>query len=151
MKNIALAVSVHRSLLFLLLAGGLLLLFSQRACSTGKGRSNPPTVLPQPKPSGGGTGIGALTLSQAPRHVRKMIHHLKSVRHFRPPKGYKGGRLFRNREGRLPHHTTYYEYDLHPLRPNLSRGPERLVMDQQKSVFYYTKDHYTTFIQILLP
>ena len=114
--------------------------------ASGKGSS----YIPQP-PKGGETGPGGITvvaLSHAPKHVRQMIKYLKSVRHMNPPKGYRGGRVFRNREGKLPSGKTYYEFDVHALKPGVSRGPERLVVDQQKNVFYYTKDHYSTFIKI---
>lgn len=57
-------------------------------------------------------------------------------------------RVFKNYEGRLPQGKRYYEYDLHPATPGTSRGAERLVIHQEKSVFYYTRDHYNSFIKI---
>lgn len=105
---------------------------------------------PAPPPDGrpGAAGIGTLALSQAPQHVRKMVNYLRSVRHLRPQKGFKGGKLFRNREGKLPGSRQYYEYDVHPYRPGVSRGPERLLTDPSKQHFYYTRDHYNTFIKL---
>jgi len=105
-------------------------------------------IFPKP-PAGGETGgIAVLALSKAPKYVRQIVDHLKRARHMNPPRGFKGGRVFRNREGKLPPGKTYYEFDVHPLRPGVSRGTERLVVDREKTVFYYTKDHYNTFIQI---
>ena len=101
-----------------------------------------------PKGGGAGVGIATLALSKAPRYVRKLVKYLKSTPHLHPPKGYRGGRIFRNREGILPKGKAYYEYDVHPYRPGISRGAERLVVDREKSVFYYTKDHYTTFFKL---
>ncbi len=83
---------------------------------------------------------------RASAHIRYTAR--RSAKHFNPPKGYKGGRVFRNREGILPKGKTYYEFDVYPNRPDVSRGAERLVVDQKKSVFYYTKDHYDTFVKI---
>lgn len=140
-------------LLFLLLLS-VLLFAGYRSCSglrTGNGEPGGTAHLsPQtPKTGGGaGAGIATLALAKAPRHVRQLVAHLKSAKGLLPPKGYKGGRLFRNREGLLPKGKTYYEFDVHPFRPGISRGGERLVVDQKKNVFYYTKDHYGSFVKI---
>lgn len=138
-----------------ILLGALLLLIGGRTCvrpvasapDTGSS-SGWQARLPH---TGSGTGIAVLALKQAPPHVRRMIDYLRNVRHFRPPAGYRGGRLFRNREGLLPKGRTYYEFDVHPLRPGVSRGAERLVVDQNKRFFYYTRDHYRTFTKIDVP
>jgi len=131
----------------------LFLLFAVRTCqefssSTSSTTTNVVSPIPD-QPDNSNIGISHLLLSQAPRHVRKMINYLKSIRHFTPPKGYKGGKVFRNREGKLPRDKKYREYDVHPTIQNQSRGKERLVIDEQKSVFYYTKDHYNTFVKIV--
>jgi guanyl-specific ribonuclease Sa len=99
----------------------------------------------------GAAGIATLALKDAPRHVQRVVHHLRSIRHWRPLRGYKGGRAFRNLEGQLPAGRRYFEYDVHALRPGVSRGAERLVVDESKTLFYYTRDHYSTFRQIRLP
>ena len=62
-----------------------------------------------------------------------------------PPAGYVGGRVFQNRERRLPP-GRYREYDVHPRRPGQDRGPERLIVDQATGRAYYTGDHYRTFV-----
>jgi ribonuclease T1 len=138
-----------RSLLLLLFP--LLLFTTYRTCTNAtpaNGTSNPPKNVVPKRPGGGGGGVAILSLRQAPKHVRRMIEHLKSAPNHQPPQGFKGGRVFRNREGTLPRGKTYYEYDVHPIRPGASRGAERLVVDQQKRNFYYTTDHYRTFTQI---
>jgi guanyl-specific ribonuclease Sa len=106
---------------------------------------------PESNPPPGLIGIASLQLSQAPRHVQRVVHHLRNVRHWRPLRGFKGGRRFRNLEGTLPRGRSYFEYDVHALRPGVSRGAERLVVDESKQFFYYTRDHYTTFTQLRLP
>ena len=128
----------------------ILLFAGYRSCSQVEGTGSTTSTAPKTPGIGGGAGerIATLGLSEAPKHVRKLIRYLKSVKHFNPPKGYKGGRVFRNREEILPNEKTYYEFDVLPFRPGVSRGAERLVVDQKKSVFYYTKDHYGSFVKI---
>lgn len=68
------------------------------------------------------------------------------------PEGYTGGRIFYNREKRLPRHdqrgepVRYREWDVHPHVRGRNRGPERLITSPESA--YYTKDHYKTFIQV---
>lgn len=68
------------------------------------------------------------------------------------PKGYAGGRIFYNREKRLPGYdqhgkpVRYREWDVHPHIKGHNRGPERLITSPESA--YYTKDHYKTFIQV---
>ena len=99
----------------------------------------------------GWVGIASLHLSQAPPHVQRVVDHLRNVRHWQPLRGFKGGRVFSNMREKLPVGRRYFEYDVHALRPGVSRGAERLVVDESKQFFYYTRDHYTTFTQIRLP
>ena len=59
--------------------------------------------------------------------------------------GYIGGRVFQNRERRLP--PGYYrEYDVNPKIRGRSRDAERIVIEQDSGRAYYTGDHYRTFI-----
>ena len=153
MKTTSLSRDYNLPILFLFLLS-ILLFAGYRSCSkiggVNRNSGEASHITPKTPGTGGGTdaGIVTLALSKAPGHVRKLMSYLKSVKHFNPPKGYKGGRVFRNREGILPKGKTYYEFDVHPFRPDVSRGAERLVVDQKKSVFYYTKDHYGTFVKI---
>jgi ribonuclease T1 len=61
-----------------------------------------------------------------------------------PMRGYVGGRVFQNRERRLPQNENYQEWDVLPKIQGKNRGAERLVTDSKKTG-YYTKDHYKTF------
>lgn len=67
--------------------------------------------------------------------------------------GYKGGRIFANREKKLPlkddkgGRIAYREWDVRPLKKGVNRGAERLITSDHKKA-YYTKDHYQTFIEI---
>jgi len=111
------------------------------------------TTVPAPKPPPGNIdpALPLMALSQAPAYVQKGIQHLRSVKHWKPLAGHKGGRIFRNFEGLLPKGTTYREYDLRPFVAGVPRNAERLVVDASRRNFYYTADHYQTFTQILLP
>jgi ribonuclease T1 len=66
-------------------------------------------------------------------------------RHGEPPSGYIGGRVFKNREHRLPR-GLYREYDVNPKVPGRDRGPERIVLEVRTGKAYYTDDHYRDFI-----
>jgi guanyl-specific ribonuclease Sa len=58
--------------------------------------------------------------------------------------GYIGGRVFQNREKRLPR-GDYREYDVNPKIRSHSRDAERIVVEQDTGRAYYTGDHYRTF------
>ena len=58
--------------------------------------------------------------------------------------GYIGGRVFQNRERRLPR-GYYREYDVNPKIRGRSRDAERIVIEQDSGRAYYTGDHYRTF------
>jgi ribonuclease T1 len=66
-------------------------------------------------------------------------------RNGEPPSGYVGGRIFENREHRLPP-GVYREYDVYPKVAGRSRGAERIVIEQRTGKAYYSDDHYRTFI-----
>jgi guanyl-specific ribonuclease Sa len=67
--------------------------------------------------------------------------------------GYEGGRTFGNYERLLPQtdkdgkKIRYREWDVNPLKPNVNRGPERMVTGSDGSA-WFTADHYRTFIKI---
>ena len=68
-------------------------------------------------------------------------------RRGQPLPGYVGGRVFENRERRLPR-GRYREYDVNPKIPGRNRGAERLVIERRTGKAYYTQDHYRTFTLI---
>jgi ribonuclease T1 len=61
--------------------------------------------------------------------------------------GYIGGKLFQNRERRLPR-GRYREYDVNPKIRGRPRDAERIVIEQDTGRAYYTGDHYRTFIPL---
>lgn len=64
-----------------------------------------------------------------------------------PPPGHVGGRVFHNRERRLPP-GRYREYDMNPKVPGRPRDAERIVIHQRTGKAYYTGDHYRTFVPL---
>jgi len=68
-------------------------------------------------------------------------------RNGEPLPGYVGGKVFQNRERRLPR-GRYKEYDVNRRITGRSRGAERLVIDQDTGKAYYTDDHYRTFVPL---
>jgi ribonuclease T1 len=83
--------------------------------------------------------------ADVPQKVIEVLNYVKA--HGEAPKGYVGGRVFQNREHRLPETTTYNEWDVNPKINGQNRGAERLITGKDKSA-YYTKDHYRTFKKI---
>ncbi|HTY58968.1 MAG TPA: ribonuclease domain-containing protein [Bacteroidota bacterium] len=70
------------------------------------------------------------------------------LKHGRAPRGYVGGRVWQNREHRLPARGDYREFDVHPKVRGVNRGAERIIVDLAARKGWYTGDHYRTFIQI---
>ena len=71
----------------------------------------------------------------------------------RAPAGFVGGRVFENKEGRLPAKDgkgkalTYWEYDVFPFVQGKNRGAVRVVIDSNW-VAWYTRDHYKSFSKL---
>src|SRR6516164_7185496 len=82
-------------------------------------------------------------LAAIPREAWDVLDEIQA-RHGEPPPGYVGGRVFQNREGRLPR-GSYREYDVHPKLAGRPRDGARIVIDQRTGRAYYTGDHYRTF------
>jgi len=61
--------------------------------------------------------------------------------------GYIGGRVFQNRERRLPR-GHYREYDVNPKIRGRPRDAERIIIEQDSGRAYYTGDHYRTFMPL---
>ena len=106
-----------------------------------------------------GVEIGSKTLSDVeggsttiiPDKAKDIAKQVKS-NNGAPPKGYKGGRTYKNiplEEGsqKLPEGVNYREYDINPYVKGQNRGAERIVIGDDNSV-WYTNDHYYTFTQI---
>ena len=82
----------------------------------------------------------------APQKARDVLAQIQA-RQGEPVPGYVGGREFQNREHRLPP-GRYREYDVNPKIRGRSRGAERIVIEQDTGVAYYTGNHYRTFIPL---
>jgi ribonuclease T1 len=80
---------------------------------------------------------------EVPEKAREVLAEIQK-RNGEPLPGYVGGRVFGNREGRLPR-GEYREYDVNPKRPGKNRGTERIVIEQRTGKAYYSRDHYDTF------
>lgn len=86
--------------------------------------------------------------AEVPDYVIQTLDYIQD--HGHSPEGYAGGRVFENREKRLPvrdargQRIRYREWDVHPQRRGRNRGPERVVTGSNQKA-YYTKDHYRSF------
>ena len=91
---------------------------------------------------------GSKTIPDKARDIVKQV----KAHNGAPPKGYKGGRTYKNiplEDGaqKLPEGVKYKEYDINPYVKGQNRGTERIVIGDDGSV-WYTNDHYYTFTQI---
>ena len=78
---------------------------------------------------------------------KKALQVLEVVRRTGlPPEGYVGGRVFQNREHRLPADGEYREFDVDPHRGG--RNAERIIVEWQTKKAWYTGDHYQTFVPL---
>jgi ribonuclease T1 len=60
------------------------------------------------------------------------------------------GSVFQNREGLLPDHPPGYYHEYTVVTPgSTDRGPRRIVAGSNGE-FYYTDDHYATFVRVSL-
>jgi len=107
------------------------------------------TLLHAAAPVAVGQGPSAESTTRAARDVevpekaREVLAEIQK-RNGEPLPGYVGGRVFGNREGRLPR-GEYREYDVNPKRPGKNRGTERIVIEQRTGKAYYSRNHYETF------
>ncbi len=86
------------------------------------------------------------SLVEPPQTARDVLQALEA-RNGAPLPGYIGGRVFLNRERRLPR-GRYREYDVNPKGQGQRRGGERIVIEQQTQKAYYTPDHYQSFLPL---
>jgi guanyl-specific ribonuclease Sa len=93
---------------------------------------------------------GGARAGQIPQNAQDVLKEIESNGGSAPP-GYVGGGPFHNNEGSLPatntegNPITYREYDVHPHRKGVNRGPERIVIGSNGTA-YYTNDHYQSFV-----
>ena len=142
---------MRRAVLVLVLMGLLLaVIVALRPKGPGMGGIDEPapgavTGAASAPPASTPAGRGAAETA-ALEHARDVLAAIEA-RQGQPLAGYVGGRMFHNREGRLPA-GRYREYDVHPRTPGRDRGPERLIIDQATGRAYYSADHYRTFIPL---
>ena len=104
-------------------------------------------ALPVPATGGGvatGSAPGVTRDAEVPGKARAVLAEIQQRKGEAPP-GYVGGRVFGNRERRLPR-GSYREYDVNPKKPGKTRGTERIVIEQRTGKAYYSPDHYETFV-----
>lgn len=91
---------------------------------------------------------GASVVPNKAKTVLKVVKNSNNA-----PKGYKGGREFKNYDEVLPKNDvhgkkiTYREWDVNPYSKGTNRGAERIVTGSDGKS-YYTKDHYKSFTEI---
>jgi ribonuclease T1 len=134
---------------------GLMALLLAFGCTPRSGSVAPPTspssnhAAPNAAgPPGGASPApyrpAAVVHKEPPQRARDVLAEIRR-RHGEPPPGYIGGRIFQNRERKLPR-GAYREYDVNPKMPGHDRGPERIVLEGRTGKAYYTDDHYQDFV-----
>lgn len=122
-----------RAILFITL--GLFLLYVKLASVGPSTGSHPSYQAPT------GTSVSDDTV---PAKVTRVLQIIRST--GAAPEGYVGGRVFQNREGRLPSDGDYREFDVDPH--NGPRNAERIIVEWNTKKAWYTADHYQTFIPL---
>lgn len=79
----------------------------------------------------------------------KFVYEYVLDHNFSPPPGYKGGRVFENNPEVLPP-GNYKEYDIFKYTKGVNRGAQRIVVNVDNGIGYYTNAHYEkgSFIRI---
>ena len=62
-------------------------------------------------------------------------------------KSFKGAKVYKNVDNKLPLNVTYKEYDINLNIKGINRGKERIVIGDDGKI-WFTKDHYKTFKEI---
>ena len=121
----------------LVLALGVLAVLLYTRHQSGQGGSG--TTWSQEASSLSGTGNQAI-----PDKALRVLETVRSTGHA--PEGYVGGRVFQNREGRLPRDGDYREFDVDPHQGG--RNAERIIVEWNTKKAWYTGDHYQTFLPL---
>ena len=124
-----------RALRLVLLIAVFAFVFYVRVVAPGTGTTTAPGSIPTPRDTSAAVSSGV---------PQKAIDVLRIVRTTgEAPPGYVGGRVFENREGRLPAGADYHEFDVDPH--DGQRDAERLIVEWSSKKAWYTGDHYRTF------
>ena len=92
-----------------------------------------------------------ITNNNIPQKAIAVLNYIKT--HNKPMQDYVGGRVFSNRERRLPKADDngkpiqYQEWDVNPKINGQNRGAERIVTGSDGRS-WYTNNHYESFIEI---
>ena len=87
---------------------------------------------------------GSSTVEGVPTKALQVLEIVR--RTGEAPEGYVGGRVFQNRENRLPAEGNYREFDVDPHEGG--RNAERIIVEWDTKKAWYTGDHYRTFIPL---
>ncbi len=98
-------------------------------------------------PSSWNQASGSPTQADAiPAKALRVLEIIRST--GQAPEGYVGGRVFQNREGRLPADGDYREFDIDPRPEHGGRNAERIIVEWNTKKAWYTGDHYQTFLPL---
>ena len=98
-----------------------------------------------------GMKVQAATVTVPPQ-AHEVLRYIQSHQ-GQAPKGYEGGREFKNWDGKLAKQNaegqriSYHEYDVNPHKSHVNRGTQRLVLGSDGKA-YYSGDHYNTFVPV---
>ena len=126
-----------RTVLFFALAAFILYVKVVAPSSGTSARSSSPTSSPP-------TVSTPAAVSGVPQKALDVLQIVRTT--GQAPEGYVGGRVFENREGRLPADGDYREFDVDPH--NGQRNAERLIVEWKTKKAWYTGDHYQTFTEL---
>ena len=92
------------------------------------------------------SGLAVVDLGSLPIEARQTVG---LIERGGPYPYAKDGAVFGNREGRLPARPNgfYREYTV-PTPGSDDRGPRRIVTGDQDRQFFYTDDHYASFVRV---
>lgn len=85
---------------------------------------------------------GAVDTGLVPQKAYQVLNTVRET--GQAPEDYVGGRVFQNREHRLPEDGDYREFDVDPHEGH--RNAERIIVEWGTKKAWYTGDHYQTFI-----
>ncbi|MCW2529899.1 MAG: hypothetical protein JWM76_4759 [Pseudonocardiales bacterium] len=124
--------------------------YAVQATRDGGGTSQPSTSQSpgptSPAPSANvSTTNGAVALSTLPAQARTTVGLIKS----KGPFPYsQDGVVFRNAEGHLPKKATSYYHEYTVVTPGESDRGARRIITGSSGEFYYTADHYDSFVRV---
>lgn len=98
----------------------------------------------EPRSYASQSGDGSGAVEGVPQKALQVLEIVR--RTGEAPEGYVGGRVFQNREGRLPADGNYREFDVDPHEGG--RNAERIIVEWDTKKAWYTGDHYRTFIPL---